>query len=127
MESRSFNPIIIFSGLLTLACGAIAFWLAFQNPNFADTFFYTVLGVFGFGATGLMRLISGQGRLAKAQPKLQSGLHPGRRQVAKEACGRAREGLKPGGLRHGARKRKPSPVGKRPKIRLSRKNRPLLS
>jgi hypothetical protein len=52
---------VFSSGLaLTLACGAVAFWLALQNPKFAEPLFNTFLGLFAFGAGAIMGLIGGQ-------------------------------------------------------------------
>jgi hypothetical protein len=62
MQARTLNLIVFFSVLLlTLACGATAVWLVLQNPKLADKLFYTVLGLFTMGASGIIGLIRAQG------------------------------------------------------------------
>jgi pyrimidine operon attenuation protein/uracil phosphoribosyltransferase len=58
MHLRSFKLVVFFSALvLTLICGAVAFWLAFQNPMLVDKLFYAMLGLFTAGTGAIIGLV----------------------------------------------------------------------
>jgi hypothetical protein len=57
MRGDNCSPVLILVLVLTLACGAIAFWLALQNPTLVEKLFYTALGMFAAGACAIIEYV----------------------------------------------------------------------